>query len=157
MELNFDSTKVEKVESKFDPIPDGKYKAMIVNSEERTTQVEGNRYLSLTWQIVDGPYKGRTIFDNFHTVRNGKTPTDAETIRIANSRLADVCGAVNVIRFKNTSELHNKIICISVRVKAPNNGYPASNKIVKYESINGGSKLPIAEPETKAGSSLPWG
>ena len=162
MEFNFDSTKVERIETSFEPIPDGKYKAMIVSSERRTPKVptsenEGNAYLSLKWEIVDGPYKGSCIFDNLNLWRNGKSEKDPKTLNMAQSKLAEICDAVKVARLKRTEELHNKIICIKVSVRPPNGEYKASNDIKKYEPINGGSKLPITDPETKAGSSLPWG
>lgn len=162
MELNFDSTKVERIETSFEPIPDGKYKAMIINSERKTPKFptdgnDGNAYLSITWQIVDGEYKNRLIFENLNLWRNGKSPSDPKTVNVAQSKLAEICDAVKVARLKRTEELHNKIICIKVTVRPPNGDYKASNDIKKYEPINGGSKLLVSEPETKPGSSLPWG
>lgn len=44
-------------------IPDGEYLVEVVSVEEKESQ-EGNAYLAWKWKVVDGPYKGATVYDN---------------------------------------------------------------------------------------------
>lgn len=45
----------------FDPIPAGKYLAVITETEMKDTKKGGGQYLQLTFQIIDGPFKGRYV------------------------------------------------------------------------------------------------
>lgn len=44
-------------------VPDGEYLIEVISIEEKESQ-EGNIYLAWKWKIVDGPYKGATLYDN---------------------------------------------------------------------------------------------
>lgn len=167
MIYSFNAATVEKVEPKSrEPVPEGTYLAMITRDERLETKTPGNYRLSLTWEIVDGEHKGRLVFDSLNLWRNMQADSDAYTIARAESTLADICTAVGVTGFNDTAELHDKIIKIHVIVRPPQKNYGASNAIVAYKSINGGSTLPLDDiaPATKpatakpsSGSSgLPW-
>ena len=58
----------------FEPIPAGKYLAMITESEMKPTKSGGGQYLQLTFQMLDGPYKGRYVWArlNCPTIRSGR-------------------------------------------------------------------------------------
>ncbi|RIK77249.1 MAG: hypothetical protein DCC68_17685, partial [Planctomycetota bacterium] len=51
--LNFNANEVEPA-SDFEPIPAGKYLAMITDSEMKPTKNGTGHYLQLTFQILDG-------------------------------------------------------------------------------------------------------
>ena len=44
-------------------IPDGEYLMEVLSIEEKESQ-DGNAYLAWKWKVVDGEYKGATIYDN---------------------------------------------------------------------------------------------
>ena len=44
-------------------IPDGEYLMQVLSIEEKESQ-DGNAYLAWKWKVVDGEYKGATIYDN---------------------------------------------------------------------------------------------
>ena len=46
----------------FDPIPAGKYLAMITDSEMKPTKSGSGSYLQLAFQILEGEYKGRFVW-----------------------------------------------------------------------------------------------
>ena len=153
MEFNFDSTTVEK-DSSFDPIPAGTYKALIASTEIKDAKTPGNRYLSIRWNIVDGEYKNRVIFETLNLWRATNSENDVKTMKIANIRLAEICEACGVLRIKRTEELHNKIVYIDVVIKPAVGVYSANNDVKKHHSINGGSTLPTVEDQK---SGLPFG
>ena len=57
----FDANQVEP-SSNFEPIPAGKYLAAITESEMKATKAGTGNYLSLTFQILEGPLKGRLLW-----------------------------------------------------------------------------------------------
>ena len=126
MEFNFDSTTVEK-DLSYDPIPAGTYKALIASTEIKDAKTPGNRYLSIRWNIVDGEYKNRVVFETLNLWRATTSENDVKTMKIANIRLAEICEACGVLRIKRTEELHNKIMCIDVVIKPAVGIYFASN------------------------------
>jgi len=104
----FDANTVEPVSSNFEPIPAGKYLAMIVGSEEKTSQ-KGFRYLSLEFEVLEGPYKGRKLWANLNLYH-----PDPEVVKFARSELANVCKAVGVLRPADSVQLHNLPLQITV-------------------------------------------
>ena len=56
----FDANQVEPTAA-FDPIPAGKYLAVITESEMKPTKAGTGHYLQLTFQILEGEYKNRLL------------------------------------------------------------------------------------------------
>lgn len=124
----YDATKYDPNKS-FDPIPAGKYPAVIVASEWCETKKKDGQYLKFTLQIVDGQYKGRKVFDNLN-LKNKST----QTVEIANKTLSAICHAVNVLQPGDSAALHNKPLMVSVKVAKDQNGNP-SNDVKGYEPL----------------------
>jgi hypothetical protein len=57
---NFNANNVEPA-TDFEPIPSGKYLAVIVSSEMKPTKSGSGSYLELQFQLLDGPFKGRLL------------------------------------------------------------------------------------------------
>lgn len=53
--------KFESGGGSFEPIPDGT-SALAIIDEGKWDSYEGDEYISLRWEIIDGEYKGRKIF-----------------------------------------------------------------------------------------------
>lgn len=51
------------VESGGRSVPDGDYLLEVISIEEKESG-EGNPYLAWKWKVVEGPYKGATVYDN---------------------------------------------------------------------------------------------
>jgi len=56
----FDANEVEPT-TDFDPIPAGKYEAVITESEVKPNKANTGSYLQFTFQILEGEYKGRFL------------------------------------------------------------------------------------------------
>jgi hypothetical protein len=150
-------------EKSFDPIPAAQYVAMITDSEMRQTKAMDGEYLKLTFEVIDGPYKGRLIWTNLN-LRN-KNP---KAVEIANRNLASICRSVHHLTPLDDSQaLHNKPLKIKVTIREAQNGYDASNEIKGYSPAadappqvagapaNGGVTPPWANQEQKKDGNKP--
>ena len=86
----FDATQVEPA-AKFDPIPAGKYLAVITESEQKPTKAGTGHYLQLTFQIQEGVHKGRILW-----ARLNLDNPNATAVQIARAELSAICRAVGV-------------------------------------------------------------
>lgn len=153
--FNFNANDVEPADD-FSPVPVGDYKAAITESEfKETVNNPNNKYLSLKMQILEGEYKNRVLFDNLNLIRTGNSENDQKTVRIAQQRLSSICRAVGKMNVKDTSELHNKPMLISVGIRPATANYGESNTIKSYKAINGGNTLKQTE-ETPSGGKMAW-
>lgn len=158
VELNFDSTQVENVQTDFTPIPNGEYPAIVTNSEMKPTSNGKGHYLELTIQIIDGQYKNRNLWDRL----NLDNPSD-KAVQIAKAQLANLCRAVDVLRPNDSAELHNRPFLLKVAVEKRQDNGQNTNVVKGYRSINGqqqqGGIAPAttpAAPEQTTGGGAPW-
>ena len=88
--MPFDPNKHES--KSFDCLPSGDYTAILEGAELKETKKGNGHFLSLTFQIVSDPGKGRKIWTNL----NLDNP-NATAVAIAEAELADICRAVGVL------------------------------------------------------------
>lgn len=66
----------------FDPIPDGtKVRAII--TESKWKEYQGARYINLQWQVVDGEFKKRVIFQKVKVFENDAAKADRQKMMLA--------------------------------------------------------------------------
>jgi len=147
MRLNgFDANVVEPSAPR-ETIPAGKYKAVITKSEERPTKAQTGSMLVLTCQIIEGPHQGVSLIDRLNLNNPNKTAEE-----IAQRTLSAICRSVGVMMPNESSDLHDKPMMITVKVKPAEGNYQASNEIAGYEQCEGGA--PAAAPA--AAATPPW-
>lgn len=129
MQLNFDATNVLPADD-FSPLPAGDYLAIAIDSEIKQTKAGTGSYLSLTFQVADGPYINRLIWGAI-TLSN-PNPKASE---VGQRQLSALCHAVGVLRLKDSAQLHNIPVKLrlSVEEKA---GYNPRNNIEAYKPAN---------------------
>ena len=150
VQLEQDASSVEPM-GKFTPVPVDDYLAIITASEQKDTKSgNGGKYLNLTFEIVEGEYKGRKIFDTLNLVN----PSE-KTVDIARQRLSSIQRCVGVIHLRDSNELHNIPLVISVGIKAADGQYDAKNVIKGFSRTDGKElKDVVADvPTTKVASS----
>lgn len=146
--LDFDSTQYEPNEG-FKPIPAGDYNAVIVASEIKDNAKGTGKFLKLEFEVIDGEYKGRKVW----TRLNLWNP-DRDAVRIANGDMTSICRAVNVLHPKDSCELHNLPLCISVTIKPDQNGELQNQiKIGGYREKMTAQTMAASAP---AASTAPW-
>jgi hypothetical protein len=141
-ELNFDATTVEPMND-FSPIPVGEYIAVITASDMKDTKSGSGKYLQLTYQIVEGEYKNRLIFENINLINSNEV-----AVQIAQKTLSSICHAVGVLHPQDSVELHDKPLMIKVGIRPASGEYQEQN-IVK-------SRGPLKSSSTSSGSKKPW-
>ena len=150
MDLNgFNADNIEP-NTAFEPLPAGWYKAVITESEEKPTKAMTGSYLQLRIEVIDGPHKGRLVFDRLNLNNPNSTAVD-----IAQRTLSAICRAVGVRTPRQSSDLHDKPMMVKLAVKPAEGAYSASNEIKGYEAPSGGSAAPDAAPATSGGSATP--
>jgi len=135
----------------FDPIPAGKYLAIIVASEMKPTRNGKGEYLQLELDILDGPHKGRKVWDRLVI----KHP-NPQTVEIARGTLSAVCRAVGVMAPKDSAELHNLPLIITVGLKKREDTGELTNVVKSYAKRESGSGSAGAAVANTPGSTPPW-
>jgi len=133
----FDASKVEPT-TDFDPIPAGKYLAVITNSEMKPTKSGSGSYLELTFAIMGGTYKNRLLWSRLNLDNANET-----TVKIARAELSAVCRATGVTTPKDSIELHNIPLTIGVRLKRREDTGELANEIRSYSKKEDAKGLPV--------------
>jgi hypothetical protein len=150
-QFNFDASTVAP-QASTGPVPAGTYLAQIIESDVAPLKSGKGTGLKLTFEIIDGQYKGRRIWENLNIQHEND-----ETQRIAQAQLSALCHAVNEIKVKDTAVLHHKPVSIRVVVREAQGQYQASNNIKGYESAGGVRQAPafVAQAEEAQAASKP--
>lgn len=111
----------------FGPIPAGDYLAIITNSEMKPTRRGNGHYLELTFQVIGGPHKNRLLWSRL----NLDNPSD-QAVRIAQGELSAICRAVGVMQPKDSSELHNLPLVVTVKLRRREDTGNLTNEIRSY-------------------------
>jgi len=126
--LNFDANTIEPKQA-FSLIPAGFYPVVITGTETLPTKNGAGSYLSVTMEVIDGPHKGRKVFDRL----NLDNPNPA-AVEIAYKTLSSICHATGVIQVTDSSQLHSIPLEAKVSVKEAKDGYEATNEIKGYRA-----------------------
>jgi hypothetical protein len=125
-------------------VPAGTYVAFMVSHEWKENSKHTGRYLSLKWQIASGPHEKRNVF----SMLNLDNP-NPDAVKIARRELALICKATGVMTPKQTEELYNIPICITVITEEYNGD--TRNKVKNYKSCN------VSQPPvSRAPGKMPW-
>ena len=149
---NFDANQVDPSVA-LDPLPAGKYLAVISESELKPTKTGGGKYLQLTFQIIDGEFKGRLVWARLNLENKSEM-----TVKIARGELSAICRAIGVMQPKDSVELHNVPLEINVGLKKRDDNGEFTNVIKGYAKKGGGGS-PVAGRAPVGvgpGSTPPW-
>lgn len=155
---NFDANQVDPSVA-LEPIPAGRYAAVITESEFKPTKSGAGKYLQLTMQILDGEHKGRLVW-----ARLNLENANATTVKIARGELSAICRAVGVMQPRDSIELHNIPLEITVGLKRRDDNGELTNVIKGYSrkgapgiAANGaaGPRLAVAGAGSASGAP-PW-
>lgn len=138
---------VEAGNDDFEPITPGDYVALIVASEKKETKAKTGYYLELTFQIIEGKFKERRLWDRLNLWNQNKT-----AVKISNQRLAEIRQAVGVLNPSSSEELHDKPLALKVVTRTRSDTGELTNEIKKVSSV---ASVPVeSKPETSTES--PW-
>jgi len=143
---------------KYEVMPEGMYKAMITESELALTKAGTGEMIVLTWEIQEGPYASRRVWDRL----NIKNP-NPKAEEIAQRDLAAICRAFGKVGITDTEELHDKMAMIKIVVRPASGNYLESNEIKAYAPV-GPQAAPapasqagaVATPAATPSGKKPW-
>ncbi len=145
--IEFDADEVAP-STGFDAIPAGKYKVVIVESEEKPTKNKDGSYLQFTFQIIEGECENRKLFARLNL--NNKSD---QAVGIARSELSAICHAVDKKKIRESSQLHDIPLFVRVSCAADDKNV-MRNEIKGYESVGGSTAAKLASKE--ADKTPPW-
>lgn len=164
----FDANKIEP-RKEFAVLDPGDYVVAITASEVKENSKKNGHFLELTLDVLEGPAKGRKIFDSL----NLDNPS-AQAVEIAQATLSAICHAVGKLTVDDSSQLHN-LPMVAVVTKKPKkvNGTVVEgewrNEVNTYKprsALAAGPAAPLAagataspeagSPAPAASGGLPW-
>ena len=134
----------------FDPLPAGKYLAIITNSEKKATKSGTGTYLELVFTVVHGPCKSRKVW-----ARLNITNANAQAQEIARGDLSAICRAVGVMTPKDSIELHNLPLVITVTQKVRKDTGEIANEVRGYAPKSEYAALGAAQTAPPAAVAAP--
>jgi hypothetical protein len=144
----FDASQVPE-QQEFAALPEGQYVVIATASEMKPTKNGNGQFLQFTFEVLDGPQKGRKVWARLNLVNQNQTAVD-----IAQRELGAICRAVGIIKPNDSAELHNRPLLITVAVEVDDRKREG-NVIKKYEAINAGGAATVNNA-APAGAA-PWG
>ncbi len=131
----------------FEPIPAGKYVAIVTDSEMKPTKTGRGQFLQLTFQIIDGSYKNRMLWSRL----NLDNP-NAQAVQIAQGELSALCRAVGVMQPRDSIELHNLPLLVTVKCKKRDDTGDVVNEIRGYAK----KEAATGAPQQETTNTPPW-
>ena len=111
-----------------------------------STKSGSGAYLELTFQIVEGEVKNRLLW-----ARLNLDNPNAMAVKIARAELSSLCRAVGVLEPKDSCELHNLPVVLSVKQKTDADG-EVRNEIKGYSK----RETSAARPAQSQNPTPPW-
>jgi hypothetical protein len=105
----------------------GWHTVVISNTTTKINNAGTGSYLELELQVVDGPAKGRRVWDRLNLDNPNQTAVD-----IAKASLSAICHAVNVLTPQSPEELKDIPLDALVAVQPAKGQYGESNVIKGY-------------------------
>jgi hypothetical protein len=115
----------------------------------KATKNGSGSYLQLTFTVLEGKYKGRVLW-----ARLNLSNPNATAVKIARSELSALCRAVGVMQPRDSVELHNIPLLITVKVKKREDTGELTNEIKGYEPKTAAAGRPQQAPANS--TTPPW-
>lgn len=130
----------------FEPLPDGRYLAQMVDSEVKATSRGDGMILKATFEILEPGFEDRKVFTNF----NIQNPNEkAEQIgRGMLSSLCKACGKTGLV--EDSEDLHEIPVVIRVKVEPAQGEYGPKNVVTGFYEKEGKIKEKKAAKKVSA-------
>lgn len=169
-QLNMNLAGFQTYDDNFELLPPGEYPVRITSGEVRFPKNGGSQYLNLRYDVLDGPKKGRVLFDTINLWSQNTTARE-----IAARKLKSIGVAIRIANpdyIGDSDELLQGEMVVRVAIRKDDTGqYGDKNDIKGYKPLAGvavgGSTMPVtggaatppppmSEP-MPAKAATPWG
>lgn len=145
--FNFDARTVQPWVG-FELVPAGWAKVAIRKSNLKPNQAQNGDFLELQYEILEGPAKGKVVFDRF----NMRNPS-VEAVEIGYRKLASVCYCTGVLTISAQQQpdfvagpLHGIPFFVEIGVQKSQRGTDM-NVVTAYKDINGADPGKQGQPQ----------
>ena len=151
----FDADEHEKMRE-FDALPPDWYLAGINDAQLKQARSGKGTYLAVTFEILDGEYRGRKLWANMNIRHDSETAQ-----RIGQQELATLSVAVGIHRLEDSAELNGKTLYIRVTAKPNKDSGEIENEVKGYKPSDGAAPTEPANaaakptPATKPAATAP--
>ena len=149
--VGFNAKTVAPANNNFELIPKGKYLAVCIDSEVKTNKSNTGDYLKLVFEIIEGPYKGRRVFEQLN-IRH----TNPKAVEVALSTLSTLCHAIEVLEVGDSNMLHNIPVILDLGIESGRDGFGDKNRIYHYYSAKQ-EQYTRTSSVASAPTLTPWG
>jgi len=159
MQFSFDATGIDTSDDRggFEPLPQGKYNAMVIESAVKDTKAGTGQYLELVCQVLDGAHVNRKIWHRLNIVNPNPVAEN-----IGRKDLAVLMSNLGLPpQMGDTQELHGKPFVMGLKI-SQRDGYEPSNDVsFTAPASNQPTAAPMVgrptPPPTAAVAAPPWG
>jgi len=97
----------------FEPVPAGRYSAMVTESAIKPTKAGDGEYIELTWEIIGGPHNNRKWWQMYQVKNKSE-----KAVSMAQADLSAICKAMGREGFDMTEDLHNHEIVVDLEIES---------------------------------------
>jgi len=131
-------------------VPAGPYLCIISATEMKQTKNGDGYYIELVRDIVDGPMKGRKLWQRINWMNPNQQATE-----IGRREFSNVCHAVGKLQVMDTAELHHIPHVADVKFVPARGEFGEKNEINQCKAWDGQPLPP--PPGAPAQAAMPWG
>ena len=148
--LGFETTQYKPSEG-YTPLPAGEYPVRVSNTEKLENKKGNGHQLKVTFDVLDGDFKGRKIFNSFNLWHDSEKTRD-----IAREQFSGLIKAIGINPPRNHEEVRDGKVIIRLVVESDPQ-YGDSNNVKGYKPLEGVAPAAAAEkPAQAASSGKPW-
>jgi len=159
MQFSFDATGIDTSDDRggFEPLPQGKYNAMVIESAVKDTKAGTGQYLELVCQVLDGAHVNRKVWHRLNIVNPNPVAEN-----IGRKDLAVLMINLGLPpQMVDTQELHGKPFVMGLKI-SQRDGYEPSNDVsFTAPAANQPTAAPMVgrptPPPTATVAAPPWG
>ena len=158
MQFSFDATGIDTSDDRgFEPLPQGKYNAMVIESTIKDTKAGTGQYLELVCQVLDGKHVNRKVWHRLNIVNPNPVAEN-----IGRKDLAILLSNLGLPpKFGDTNEMHGKPFVMGLKI-SQSDGYEPSNDVsFTTPAANQPTAAPMmgrpTPPPTATVAAPPWG
>ena len=152
--MDFDTAAVAP--SVFDVLPEGEYPVRVGKVAVKMNRAETGKTASVQLTVIDGQYKGRTVYDNLTVVMfdAGDDPKKAQAQNIGRAQLAALLNAVGKAGENNLAKLVDCECLARVKVQPAQGEWEARNIVRGYKPL-AGAHIPVPPPPVQQAPAAP--
>jgi len=124
---------LDDVKTSDEPIPVGNYRLRAVEMDMKDTKSGTGSYLSVRFDVVEGPHQGRRVFQNYNLVNQNQQAVEIALRDVKSWLIAAGLPESGQLTMERIRALEGKPFLAKVGIEKDKSGqYPDKNKIARF-------------------------